>query len=174
MVGHVDEVSSSAAEVNFEITFPHQTVNVQTLEADLLSLHAAIGVVGEQSGLGTSLLPLGWVHDHHALPDEPTIDHDCWSQLSFQRDNPWFLMMITGERAKRTRRPKGASPAFDNANLFSVYSLTKKVMETTQGTYVHGVHSNMKEAFRQQTVHGGNHAPLGRLAFKFDLGFRLN
>ena len=92
----------------------------------------------DQSGLGSSLLPLGWVHDHHVLPDEPTIDHDCWSQFSFQRDNPWFLMMITGERAKKIRRPKSASPFFDTLNWFSTYSLTGKAMEIMHRISVDG------------------------------------
>ena len=72
------------------LVFVPQVARQQTVEADTSVLLTALE--SEREKHGQNLEVVGWIHDHHDLPDEPTIDFDCWSPYTFQKDNPYFSM----------------------------------------------------------------------------------
>ena len=123
--GAVGEVTSFR-EVHIQIThlvFVPQVARAQTVDADLSALSTLLSV--ERDKHGPNLEVVGWIHDHHSLPDEPTIQYDCMAQYSFQKDNPYFVMLITGLWQKGSRRQAGDEWS-DATNWFSWYSLTGK------------------------------------------------
>ena len=130
------------------LVFVPQVARQQTVEADTSVLATALK--SERAKHGQNLEVVGWIHDHDDLPDEPTIDFDCWCQDTFQKDNPIFLMLITGIRKEtRTRRPRG-DEWYDHENWYSWYSLTPKAVQKMQAVRlkVQGAQAQKKELRR--------------------------
>ena len=64
------------------------------------------------------------------LPDEPTVDYDCWFQYSFQVESPFFLMAIVGSRERKLRLPRGAPWWWMPLSWLTWYRLSEKAMYT--------------------------------------------
>lgn len=124
--GVVGEISTTN-DVRIQIThlvFPEQVASKQSVDADTASQLSLLEAARAQ--YGENLEIIGWIHDHHVLPDEPTIDHDCWTQYSLQQDNPFFVMLITGIKAATARKPPQGDEWYDETNWCSWYSLQSK------------------------------------------------
>jgi hypothetical protein len=127
------ELSEPGNHVHFEIThllFPPQTVAAQSVVPDMAFVSSAIEVEKncDPEKWGTLQL-LGWVHDHHTLDADPTIDIDCWSQFLFQQDNRFFAMVITGIRKKAGSRSEARQRTYDRRSWNTWFQLMPKAIE---------------------------------------------
>ena len=122
------------------LLYPRQVVTAQGVTVDGESLASLLG----------SDQVVGWIHDHHALGQAPTIDYDAFQQYHFQKDLPYFMMIIVGEAIKK-RRPSSASWWFIRGGWCRFYQLTADAMQVMRR--VHGeAHESQEQratAFRQ-------------------------
>ena len=110
-------------------------VREQTVDADLQFILTAIEQERASNTAEWGRLELiGWIHDHHDLLSDPTIDYDLRGQFEFQKHNKFFAMLITGKRTAKPSRDDRKDAWFDACNWNKWYTITPKAAAHVQLT----------------------------------------
>ena len=93
-MGHIENKLNTPLWLHLQITtllFPSQNVGGQHVDVNMESVTRLLNDIrSRNSPDDPEPILLGWIHDHHHLDDEPTIDYDCWFQYNFQKENPFY------------------------------------------------------------------------------------